>query len=102
MAVLPTVKVALGDSYMIINESDFDPSIHKLFEAPPQSTPRPASSSSPAPTDPRAARQTELQAMSWQKIKAVAEGFQPPVEKHEDGWEETIPSILDREFSGLK
>ncbi|MEM9805949.1 MAG: hypothetical protein AAF959_11760 [Cyanobacteria bacterium P01_D01_bin.56] len=87
MAVLPTVKVALGDDYMIINEHDFDPNVHTLFDV------------KPGASSPRELRQQELLAMSWQKIRAVAEGFQPPVEKHEDGWEETIPSILDREFS---
>lgn len=85
MAVLPTVKVALGDSYMIINESDFDPSVHALFQV--------ASASGP-----RGVRRKELENMTWQKIRSIAESFEPPIAKHEDGWEETIPTILSREF----
>ena len=35
MSVLPTVKVACKNEqgYMIINESDFDPKVHKKFGA---------------------------------------------------------------------
>ena len=33
--MLPTVKVKLGaDDYTIINEADFDPKVHVLFDAP--------------------------------------------------------------------
>lgn len=31
---LETVKVQHGDGYMIINKSDFDAMVHKLYEEP--------------------------------------------------------------------
>lgn len=31
---LPTVRVVSGDSYAIINESDYDPAVHVLLESP--------------------------------------------------------------------
>jgi hypothetical protein len=31
VALLPTVKIQHGDSFAVINESDFDPKKHKLF-----------------------------------------------------------------------
>lgn len=31
MAELPTVKVAIADGYMIINQSDYDPAAHTLM-----------------------------------------------------------------------
>ncbi|MEL7494633.1 MAG: hypothetical protein AAGJ95_11820 [Cyanobacteria bacterium J06554_11] len=41
-------------------------------------------------------REAELMAMSWREIKDIAE--QLGIEKHENGWEETIPAILEAEF----
>lgn len=31
----PTVKIKHGSDYAIINESDFDPDVHELFDAKP-------------------------------------------------------------------
>lgn len=31
---LPTVRVRSGDSFVVINESDFDPELHEIWEAP--------------------------------------------------------------------
>jgi hypothetical protein len=31
---IPTVKIKSGNSYALINEADFDPKKHKLFEEP--------------------------------------------------------------------
>jgi len=33
--ICPTVKIQSGDSYIVINESDFDETKHKLFGVPP-------------------------------------------------------------------
>lgn len=42
-ASLPTVKIRRGDRATVINESDFDPKVHKLFDAP-------AKAAKPAPS----------------------------------------------------
>lgn len=44
---LPTVKVKSGDSFAIINESDFDAAVHEHYEAPAAPPPPP-----PAPPPP--------------------------------------------------
>lgn len=31
MGALPTVRIADGDGYLIINQSDFDPTVHALY-----------------------------------------------------------------------
>jgi hypothetical protein len=36
---LPTVRVKAGDGFVVINESDFDPNVHELFDAPPVDAP---------------------------------------------------------------
>ena len=33
---IPTVKIAQGDGFLIINESDFDPEKHQLFGVDPE------------------------------------------------------------------
>lgn len=33
--MIPTIKVKSGDSYAIINESDFDPKKHEKYDADP-------------------------------------------------------------------
>ena len=35
MDTCPTVKIKSGDSFAIINESDFDPDMHELLDAVP-------------------------------------------------------------------
>ena len=32
MSQIPTVKIKSGDDYLIINEDDFDETIHELFD----------------------------------------------------------------------
>lgn len=32
MAEIPTIKVKSGDSYAIINECDFEPTVHEKFD----------------------------------------------------------------------
>lgn len=34
MSVLATVRVCLGDDFMVINQADFDPEVHELYDAP--------------------------------------------------------------------
>lgn len=34
MSVLATVRVCLGDDFMVINQTDFDPEVHELYDAP--------------------------------------------------------------------
>lgn len=36
MSAIPTVKIVKGDRYAIINESDFDPSRHVLYDPAPE------------------------------------------------------------------
>ena len=36
MGAIPTVKVCDGKAYKVINECDFDPDVHKLFELKPR------------------------------------------------------------------
>lgn len=38
---VPTVKIKHKDGYAIINESDFDPDKHELFDAKPKKSGRP-------------------------------------------------------------
>lgn len=39
---VPTLKVkdATGESFIVINEADFDMTIHKIFEAPVKTEPK--------------------------------------------------------------
>ena len=46
---VPTVKVKSGDSYAIINESDFDPAVHEKFNEPAPLPPPPGSDLPPPP-----------------------------------------------------
>ena len=39
MAILPMLKVKHSDGFMFVNESDFDPDIHELFEEVPEADP---------------------------------------------------------------
>lgn len=50
----PTVKVKSGDSYAIINESDFDASVHEHYEAPLAPPPPPPPPGPPGAPDPLA------------------------------------------------
>lgn len=49
MAEVKTVKIKRGDGFAVINESDYNPAKHILFDAP---IPEPDESESEAPTKP--------------------------------------------------
>ena len=80
---LPTVKIHFGDGFGIINERDFDPSVHRLFDE--------SASTVSAPVD----RRAELEAMNWRELKSVAESL--GIEKPEGGWESAIDQIIEKE-----
>lgn len=88
MAKIETLKIAWSHEpgYVTINKSDFDPSEHDIY--------------APVP-DPslltREQRQSELDAMDWRDVKAIAEEYE--ITKPEGGsWDDAIPLILDHEF----
>lgn len=69
---LPTVKVKSGDSFAIINESDFDAAKHEIFEAPPAPPPPP-----PAPPPPGSDNPLDGLAENWRedhgaRLKSIA------------------------------
>ena len=106
---IPTVKIAFGNGFVIINRSDFDSSKHQLFSDEDVSTPSPVAESetaSPNPLAPtREAREAELIGLyfgdsrdqaNWRPIKRIADGHS--IEKPDAGWDEAIPLILSAEF----
>lgn len=69
----PTVKVKFGDSHIVINETDYDPSVHELFELPP--TPPPPPGAPPPP--PVGANPLDDLAPNWRddhgaRLKSIA------------------------------
>jgi len=73
--VCPTVKVQSGDSFAIINESDFDPKVHKKFAEPAVPPPPPPGNVPPPPpvvADPLKDLPNNWPQMDISKLKGVA------------------------------
>ena len=103
MAKLRTVKVVHPSSnkhWLLINEIDFQDGVHRLWEDKPavDEHPDPAPKPPPRTVDPKASREAELNGLDWREIKAIAESFEPPIEKPDGGWDEAISLIVEREF----
>jgi hypothetical protein len=100
---IPTVKIVNlrnSDYFLTINQSDFDPQIHALYQEKAQKTETPKTSvEEPQIThfDPKAERKAELEAMSWRALKKAASVW-GITEAPEGGWDEAIPLILNYEF----
>lgn len=111
---IPTVYVhSINDpAYRVrINEADFDPAIHTLWnDAVQQKEEKETSQAAqkqteliePETQDARAYREIELMGIyesdGWRGLKAIAEPL--GIEKPQDGWDESIPLILEAEGYG--
>ena len=119
MPTLPTIAVYHSDGRhkLIINESDFNPSTHRLWvessQDPASPPPAPLSPVAPPSTSPESERRKELESMGWRDLKEISEQFIPPITKEEIGsaqvppvgeedvrWDMSIDLIISREFSG--
>ena len=86
---LETIKIDWSGGFLTINKRDFDPTQHTVYGSAPVEPVEEQSS--------REEREAALLEMGWRELKGIAESL--GVEKNADGWEETIPAILDAEFS---
>jgi hypothetical protein len=96
---IPTVRVKSGDSYAIINESDFDPSVHELFEAPPAPPPPPpgAPPPPPGPTDPLDGLAENWRDDHGARLKSIAQAVsQRAVENKAQAIEVIEQALADR------
>ena len=92
---LETVAIHHPDSpahRLVINKVDLSPD-HKLWDEDVVPVDEPA-----AVPAPNREREGELQSMTWQQVRAIAEDL--GIEKPEEGWMAAIPQILEAEANG--
>lgn len=107
MGTIPTIKICHPESpdhWLIINQSEYDPSKHEAWKADDQLTTNDVGFEIPkkdvVDTEDRDAkeyRRIELESMDWRQLKTIAEGLD--IEKPEGGWDESIDLILEVEFN---
>ena len=122
MSELPTIKIQHPENageWMLINEEDFNPDVHKKFSRTSKKPPDgyktttqkdidqsnrellSGSSSATSDEDPKAERTNQLEILleneGWQAIAQIAEPL--GIEKPSKGWKDAIPLIVDKEFS---
>lgn len=94
MVAIPTVRILGADGFIIINESDYDPQKHQLYEEAGFFE-IPFSELEKLPFD---LRKKELEGMTWQELKLICNYYKLTKMKDETYYD-LIPSILAHEYN---